>query len=106
MKAKAIERLVVAWKAIHIVVKPLVAKLDAARDAVTAALVEAGVPNIVTKVGTIALQTKTTTDWEGFARSQIAPEVIEAKLPSFQKQSKPFVSAARDWASEAKAKAA
>jgi hypothetical protein len=102
VKQKALERLVVAWKAVHIVVKPLVAKLDAARDAVTQAIIDSQLDHIVTKLGTIALQTRTTTDWEGLARSLITESMIESSLHLFQKQSKPFISAPRDWSSEAK----
>jgi hypothetical protein len=100
MASRKHDALVAAWKAAHLLFKPLEAKLKAARDAVTAAIVATGADHIETKLGTIALRTRTEVDWQALARSQLAPTVIEDLKPKYAKTSAPYVQAPSDWSAE------
>lgn len=103
MGKPGIDRLVTVWKVAHLASKPLELALLAARKAVTAAIVASGAGFATTKLGTIPLQTKAVIDWKGLAEKCLKPAVIAAELPSFTKQSEPFVAAPREWAAELKA---
>ena len=102
---KNIDRLVAVWKRAFVLAKKIEPKVEAARAAVVQLLVDAGVPvgdKIETKHGSLSLQTKTTTDWEGLARSVIATDKLEELVPKFTKTSAPFTRAPSSWAGEAR----
>lgn len=95
-KSKA-DELVAKWKELHIESKRLEPLLNGAREAVRELIVASGENYIETRLGTIALSSRTTTDWEGLARANLKAEVIEKALPNFKKLSASFASAPREW---------
>lgn len=98
---KNLDRLVRFWKIAYVASKKIEAKVDAAKAKVVELLKQHGIEHIETKLGKIGFQTKTVEDWEGLARSMLAPQVIAGMLPSFTKQSAPFIRAPSSWSSEA-----
>lgn len=95
-------RLIAKWKRLYLRHKPLELELEKARHAVRDGIIESGEKFIASKLGTIALQTKTVTDWEALARSALKPEFIAQMLPMFTRESAAFVAAPRDWGAEAR----
>ncbi len=100
------ERLVRVLKQQFMLKSDVEAKYEATRGAIAALIGKAGAPCLVSKLGTIALQTSTSTkvDWQALARKFVAAELIERELPNFTKKStsEPFISAPREWSSELK----
>lgn len=103
--AKA-ERLVRVLKQQYMLKSDIEAKYEATRVAIAALIDKAGAPCLVSRLGTIALQTSTSTkvDWQALARKFVAAEIIERELPSFTKTATSgfFISAPREWSSELK----
>lgn len=93
-------KLIGAWKRGYKLLKPLEAKVDAARKLVVDLLVDAGLQGIVTKHGELNLQTKTTTNWEALARAVIAPKFIEQLVPQFTTKSDPYLRGLTRWSAE------
>jgi hypothetical protein len=99
------ERLVGAWKRIYLIAKKLEPRVETARKTVVQLLVTAGFKvgeHATSKHGTISLQTKSTTNWEGIARAVVAPAFLEQLIPQFTKVGEPFLRAPQSWAGEAK----
>jgi hypothetical protein len=105
MAESKVDQLVATWKKLHIASKQIQPQLEQTREDVTKLIVESGADHIVTKLGTIGLQHKTSTDWEALARHFLSAAVIDASVGLFKKQSDPFVCAPREWGFEARAKA-
>jgi len=101
----AIENAIRAWMNLHMklaaVTKPIERYLDEAKDRVVTLIGAAGLTTFDSKFGKISLQTKTTIDWEGIARSVGTAEQIEALKPKFTSESEAFVRAPQSWSGKA-----
>lgn len=98
-------KLVGAWRRVYLIFKPLEARVDDARGKVAELMRAAGLQlgeKLATKYGDVCLQTKSTIDWEGMARSVVKPEFLEQLKTQFTSTSKPFVRAPHSWSGEAK----
>lgn len=98
-------KLVGAWRRVYLIFKPLEARVDDARGKVAELMRAAGLQlgeKLATKHGDVCLQTKSTIDWEGMARSVVKPEFLEQLKTQFTSTSKPFVRAPHSWSGEAK----
>lgn len=94
------EKLVAAWRRCYRILKPIEARVDAARKAVVQLLLDAELKGIATKHGEINLQTTKTTNWEALARSVIKSEFIEQLVPQFTSESQPYARALPKWSAE------
>jgi hypothetical protein len=100
-----LETAINTWMGVHVqmcaLVKKLEPKLDAAKARVIELLRANNLESFASKYGNVSLRKKTTTDWEGLARSLLTPSVIDAALPQWRKESEAFVVAPQSWAGKA-----
>lgn len=90
-----LERTIGKWHSYALLVKQTKPKADALRAEVVATMLELDLTAVVSKHGTIRVQTTTSksVDWEALARKFITPEILETALPAFTKEtvSEPYV---------------
>jgi hypothetical protein len=94
-----------AWMTVHVqlaaVVKKLEPKLDGAKARVITLMKAGGMESFDSRFGKISLRKKTSTDWEGLAKSLLKQEVIAAELPKWQHESEAYVVAPQSWSGKA-----
>lgn len=90
-----LEKQIGKWKGYALIVKQTKPKVDALRAEIAATMLEQGLAAVVSKYGTIRVQTTTSKfiDWEALARKFITPDILETAIPAFMKEtvSEPYV---------------